>query len=116
MVEQAFSKNKPLFALPIYYPLAYYKGPDESIDPLQEGRQRQVVRLIRTGFLKRFESSVEAFRMSCWNLFRKLLAWVEVHAETGGEKQRLERWKDQHAAAAQLYARSPDGSLRRIRR
>ena len=26
MVEQAFSKEKPLFSLAIYYPLAYYKG------------------------------------------------------------------------------------------
>ena len=32
-VEEAFSKKKPLFALPIYYPLAYYRGDDESIDP-----------------------------------------------------------------------------------
>ncbi len=26
MIEAAFSKKKPLFALPFYYPLAYYKG------------------------------------------------------------------------------------------
>ena len=96
MVEEAFNKEKPLFALPIYYPYAYYKGDDESIDPLAEGRQKQVVSLIRIGFLKRFESSAEAFTSSCWALLRKLLAWVEVHAETPGEKKRLERWKLQH--------------------
>ena len=28
MIEQAFNKEKPLFSLAIYYPLAYYKGPD----------------------------------------------------------------------------------------
>src|SRR5207248_683861 len=33
---------------------------------------------------------------SCWNLLRKLLAWVEVHAETDSEKGRIERWKRQH--------------------
>jgi len=96
MVEKAFDKEKPLFALPIYYPYAYYKGDDETIDPFEEGRKRQVVSLIRTGFLKRFESSVEAFTSSCWQLLRKLLAWVEKHAQTDGEKRRLERWKLQH--------------------
>jgi len=96
MVEDAFHKDKPLFALPIYYPYAYYKGDDTSIDPLTEGRRKQVVSLIRTGFLKRFESSAESFESSCWALFYKLLAWVEKHAETAGEKNRLERWKLQH--------------------
>lgn len=98
MVEEAFSKKDPLFSLPVYYPYAYYKGDDKSIDPLKEGRQRQVVSLIRIGFLKRFESSVEAFKMSCWNLLIKLLAWVEVHAETDHEKRVLYRWKRQHAS------------------
>lgn len=97
MVEQAFSKQEPLFSLPIYYPVAYYCGPDESIDPLVEGRQRQIVSLIRIGFLKRFESSVEAFRMSCWRLLQKLLAWVDVHAETSTERRVVDRWKRQHA-------------------
>lgn len=96
LVEDAFSKDEPLFSLPIYYPFAYYKGDDASIDPLQQGRQKQVVSLIRTNFLKRFESSVEAFTMSCWNLLRKLLAWAEVHAETKSEQSQLERWKLQH--------------------
>ncbi len=96
LVEEAFSKEEPLFSLPIYYPFAYYKGDDASIDPLEQGRQKQVVSLIRTNFLKRFESSVEAFTMSCWNLLRKLLAWAEVHAETKSEQSQLERWKLQH--------------------
>ena len=96
-VEQAFSKDKPLFSLAVYYPYTYYKGDEEKIPPLTRGRQRQVVSLIRIGFLKRFESSAEAFRMSCWNLLRKLLAWAEVHAETAHEKGVLERWKRQHA-------------------
>ncbi|MCH7719405.1 MAG: SWF/SNF helicase family protein, partial [Planctomycetes bacterium] len=96
MVEDAFNKEKPLFSLAIYYPLAYYAGDDETIDPLVQGRQRQVVSLIRTGFLKRFESSVEAFTMSCWNLIRKLLAWLEVHCQRDHEKGVLDRWKRQH--------------------
>ena len=49
---KAFSTKKPLFNLPIYFTLAWYTGPDENIDPLDEGRQKQVVALIRTNFLK----------------------------------------------------------------
>ncbi|MCB1633852.1 MAG: DEAD/DEAH box helicase family protein [Xanthomonadales bacterium] len=98
MLEDAFSKDKPLFSLAIYYPYAYYAGEQEGIDALAEGRQKQVVSLIRTQFLKRFESSVQAFRASCWNLLIKLLAWVEVHAESTHEKRLLERWKNQHAS------------------
>lgn len=98
MVEDAFSKQKPLFSLAIYFPFAYYTGPAEDIDALTLGRQKQVVSLIRTQFLKRFESSVHAFRASCWNLLIKLLAWVEVHAESAHEKRLLERWKNQHAS------------------
>jgi len=48
-------------------------------------------------FLKRFESSVAAFELSCDRLMRKLLAFLEVHSDTPGEKSRLERWKHQNA-------------------
>ena len=92
MIEKAFAKSNPLFSLSVYYPLAYYKGPDETIDPFEEGRQRQVVGLIRTQFLKRFESSVFAFETSCDRLLRKLLAFLDVHSETEAEKKRLQRW------------------------
>lgn len=97
MFEKAFTRTRPLFTLPMYYPLAWYKGADKSIDPLEEGRQEQVVGLIRTNFLKRFESSVAAFELSCDRLLRKLLAFLEVHSETDAEKRRLERWKSQNA-------------------
>ena len=32
MVEKAFRKDKPLFTLGIYYPLAYYNGSDKMAD------------------------------------------------------------------------------------
>ena len=38
------------------------RGSDKSIDPFEENRQKQVVGLIRTNFLKRFESSVVRVR------------------------------------------------------
>jgi superfamily II DNA or RNA helicase len=91
--EKAFTRINPLFTLPMYYPLAWYIGEDKSIDPLEEGRQKQVVGLIRTTFLKRFESSVVAFERSCERLMKRLLAFLEVHSETESEKKRLERWK-----------------------
>jgi hypothetical protein len=97
LFEKAFARKSPLFSLPIYYPLAYYKGDDKSINPLEENRQKQVIRLIRIQFLKRFESSVYAFEFSCERLLKKLLAFLEVHSETDAEKKRLERWKQQHA-------------------
>ncbi len=94
MVAEAFHKKTPLFSLPIYNPYdpKYYIGREE-VDEFVKGRQQQVVSLIRTLFLKRFESSVQAFTMSCWALLKKLLAWVEVHAETDHEKGILVHWK-----------------------
>lgn len=98
MVANAFHKKEPLFSLPIYYPYAFYIGDDDLVNlALEKGRRKQVVSLIRTGFLKRFESSAEAFRQSCWNLLWKLLAWLEVHVETEREKDAVGHWKRRNA-------------------
>jgi superfamily II DNA/RNA helicase len=98
MVSQAFHKRDPLFVLGIYNPYAYYKGDTEDVaTALERGRLKQVVALIRTSFLKRFESSAEAFKQSCWRLLRKMLAWMEAHCETEHEKSQLNRWKRKHA-------------------
>jgi hypothetical protein len=93
MFENAFTRKNPLFTLSMYYPLAWYKGPDKDIDPFEQNRQKQVIGLIRTNFLKRFESSVAAFELSCDRLLQKLLAFLEVHSETPIEKKKLELWK-----------------------
>ncbi len=97
MVEKAFHKEKPLFSLAIYYPLAYYNGEDTTIDPIAENRQQQVVGLIRTGFLKRFESSAWAFERSCERLMLKLLTWATKHSLSTTQKSRLERWRRQNS-------------------
>jgi len=98
MVAEAFHKRDPLFVLGIYNPYAYYKGDSEEVaTALERGRLKQVVALIRTSFLKRFESSAEAFKQSCWRLLMKMLAWMEVHCETEHEKAQLNRWKRKHA-------------------
>jgi superfamily II DNA or RNA helicase len=95
IVDRAFAKKEPLFSLAMYNPADYYKGADE-IDELTKGRQKQVVALIRTQFLKRFESSAHSFQKSCETLLTKLLAFVLKHGTTA-EKSRLERWKAQHS-------------------
>jgi superfamily II DNA or RNA helicase len=97
-VEMAFNKETPLFVLSIYFPLAYWKGDKESPDyqKWDENRQKQVVTLIRTLFLKRFESSSKAFEGSCWRLLQKILAWVVVHTQDAHDQARLERWKQKH--------------------
>ena len=97
LFEKAFERQSPLFTLPMYYPLHWYRGPDQDISSFDENRQKQVVGLIRTTFLKRFESSVAAFELSCDRLRQKLLAFLEVHSESDAEKKRLERWKAQNA-------------------
>jgi hypothetical protein len=95
MINEAFSKTKPLFSLAIYYPLAYYKG-SEPVEAFDENRQKQVVGLIKVQFLKRFESSAFAFEQSCINLLYKLLAFVTKHSTAKAEIKRLERWKAQN--------------------
>ena len=94
LVEIAFIKEKPLFSLAMYFPLAYYTGPNQEIDRFAENRQKQVVGLVKTQFLKRFESSAYAFERSCQRLMQKLLAFAMKHSETAGEKSRLEKWKN----------------------
>ena len=61
----------------MYYPLAF--STDKDIDTIAENRQRQVVALIRTIFLKRFESSLAAFAGSCLDLSAKVLHWLDVN-------------------------------------
>ena len=95
MVEKAFNKKTPLFTLPMYYPLAYSKGPVE--DGFEANRQKQVVGLIRVLFLKRFESSARAFESSCQQLLLKLMAFVRVNSITKHEAPTFERWKVRHA-------------------
>ena len=96
LLDDAFSKEAPLFSLAMYYPLYYYKGERSDIDPFDYERQKQVVGLIRTNFLKRFESSVYSFERSCDRLLRKLMAFLEVNVEDGSERDRYDRWVRRH--------------------
>lgn len=95
--EEAFRRDNPLFTLALYdqFNEKWYHGPE--VDHMAKGRQTQVVSLIRTQFLKRFESSVRAFELSCERLMAKLLAFIEKNMETEAELRKLSRWRHSHA-------------------
>lgn len=91
-LQNAFNRATPLFVLPMYYPLAFSTNKD--IDTVAANRQRQVVALIRTIFLKRFESSLAAFAGSCLDLSAKVLRWLDVNSKTDpDQEQRLAEWR-----------------------
>jgi len=93
----AFQRERPLFILPMYYPLAYSTNPE--VDRLVENRQRQVVGLIRTVFLKRFESSLAAFTGSLIDMADRITVWLDHNTDAvSRDRSRLQAWIDQHEA------------------
>ena len=95
-LEEAFRKENPLFTLPMYYPLAFSRRPE--VDTIVENRQKQVVGLIRTVFLKRFESSIASFTGSCLDLADKIIDWIAANSVDVPEvADRLRWWQAQHA-------------------
>lgn len=96
--EKAFAKEKPLFALAMYYPLGYWKQDPSTLDQFDVNRQKQVVRLIRIQFLKRFESSIVSFESSSQTLLLKLLAFLRKNTDQTNpvEVKRLEKWEAQN--------------------
>ena len=109
LVEEAFARSRPLLSLAIYNPDDFARssssdGEHDFKREFERGRRRQVVRLIRTGLLKKLESSTLAFDYSCQRLFTKLLTFAEKHAETDAEKRRLEREKERHETVIEFVA------------
>lgn len=91
-IQTAFNRANSLFTLPMYYPLAF--STDPNVDTRVENRQRQVVALIRTIFLKRFESSLAAFAGSCLDLSSKILKWLDVNVIGDSLREsRLNSWR-----------------------
>jgi len=79
--------HQPLFTLPMYYPLAWYKGADKSIDPLEEGgRQSWLIgRIFSNG--SKFRSSVRAVLRPASS---KL--WHSVKYTANDAERAVERW------------------------
>ncbi|QNF95364.1 helicase-related protein [Janibacter sp. YB324] len=91
-LQNAFNRATPLFILPMYYPLAF--STNKEVDAKSENRQKQVVALIRTTFLKRFESSLAAFAGSCLDLSAKVLRWLDVNTKVDAiQEARLSAWR-----------------------
>lgn len=109
LLERAFQRKEPLFSLSVYYPTAYARITKVETETretaFEKGRQEQIVGLIRTQFLKRFESSFIAFELSCTHLLQKLIGFVEKHSETDSEKSRLKRWKAQNSDVIEFSRR-----------
>jgi len=92
-IRTVFDRDDPQLKLPIYYPRAYARKPAESSeDRKEENRQRQIVGLIRTTMLKRFESSWKAFQYTCEDLLLKLLA-----ALNSLDPARYDKWRESNA-------------------
>jgi len=99
--EAAFDREDPLFKLPVYNPEPYYIGPDREENSelaFKKERGKQNVVLIRTNFLKRFESSIYAFTRSCDRLLAKLEAYTLLNAQTPEDHERLKAWKTTNKA------------------
>lgn len=100
-LENAFKKKNPLFVLPMYFPLAYATRDD--IDTKLENRQKQVVQLIRTTFLKRFESSIAAFAGSCADLAMKIAQWIiDNSTSVPHYLTQVEKWEEDNKDLLQL--------------
>jgi len=78
----------PILALAIYSPFedAYYVGDKSKIDQMLLGRHTQIVNLIRQLLLKRFESSIEAFKETCGKIYWRLKKFLEDYKSHGNEK------------------------------
>ena len=90
-LETAFQRTNPLFILPMYYPLAFARHPDSN--KKNQNRQAQVVALIRTTFLKRFESSIAAFAGSSLDLAKKIADWIIAYTlDRPEDRARIQEW------------------------
>jgi superfamily II DNA or RNA helicase len=78
-----------ILSLAIYSPYedTYYKGDKSKIDDFKQGRQAQIVNLIRILLLKRFESSASAFEETCIRIFVRLRKFVDDYKEYGNARE-----------------------------
>lgn len=91
--DKRTGKNLPILALAVYSPYedVYFIGDKSKIDEMAFGRQQQIVNLIRQLLLKRFESSIEAFKETCIRIYARLRKFINDYAEHGN-KRHLERF------------------------
>lgn len=101
---KACSPKQKLFYLAIYNPTGYSHTEAKSEkEILRKGREGVLVVLIRTIFLKRFESSTKAFEASCWALMGKLMAWMDKNVEGQMDKNDYAAWKNRNSEMLASY-------------
>ncbi len=97
LFTRAFSKKNPLLNLAIHSRLSFYIGNDpEILAEKEKKRHRQILGLIRTLFLKRFDSSVKAFEMTCDHLIKKMLVFLDKHSLSASQQRTLGTWIETH--------------------
>ncbi|MEE0264013.1 MAG: helicase-related protein [Acutalibacteraceae bacterium] len=87
-------KKITILSLAIYSPYGddYFIGDKSKMDDMVTGRQQQVVNLIRILLLKRFESSIEAFKETCIKIYIRLNKFLNDYKEyDASSKKRIER-------------------------
>ena len=91
--KDTLGRKVSILSLAIYSPYedAYYKGDKSKIDDFKQGRQAQVVNLIRILLLKRFESSAAAFEETCIRIFVRLRKFIDDYKEYGNVRE-IERF------------------------
>ena len=114
-VEAAFSKPEQLFSLAVYYPLSKWIGDPAALDAFDKNRQKQVVRLIRIQFLKRFESSIYAFETSCQNLLLKLLAFLRKNSTEPNETNACTAGKLRMTTCSSMLSNAAPSSRKRTK-
>lgn len=83
----------PILALAVYSPYsdAYFIGDKTKIDSMKQGRQTQVVKLVRQLLLKRFESSTAAFEETCIRIFIRLKKFLDDYKDATNSRE-IERF------------------------
>jgi ERCC4-related helicase len=87
--DKVTGKVRPILNLAVYSPYdgAYFIGDKSKIDLMKQGRQMQVVNLIRQLLLKRFESSAAAFEETCIRIFVRLLKFIKDYKNMGNQRE-----------------------------
>lgn len=95
LIVEAFDHKRELLKLAVYDPTEWRRDASD-VDEFERGRRKQVVQLIRIGLIKRLESSVPAFELSCLRLFRTLYGFWKAQATDGEPLAALKRWEARH--------------------
>ena len=115
--KEANGKKITILSLAIYSPYSddYFIGDKSKMDEMVTGRQQQVVNLIRILLLKRFESSVEAFKETCIKIYIRLNKFLNDYKNV--EPKRIAKTQLRQAdilAYAEEYAATHQTSIEDI--